>query len=297
MFSKITRFVVAAVLAVLFTARLTAAELPFEVTVTGKGTPVIFIPGYTCSGAVWDATVARFSATHACHVLTIRGFGGVAAAATPFHLSDVKDGIIAYMAQQHLQQVVLVGHSMGGFLAQWVAAEQPQALAGIVVVDALPFMTALRDSTAQATGFDSTAAAQLEAQMRSQTPAQRMQYAIMTAAHLCADSTAHPAIAAWSVAADPHTAATLLLDMTGTDLRAALANIRVPVLSLAAWEPAYGVPQENIRAVWAGQYARTPQLTLHLAVPSRHFIMVDAPNWFFAELDTFIAQTVPTTKK
>lgn len=297
MINYISRTALLTIITVLTTFSLNAAELPFTVKVTGKGTPVIFIPGYTCGGAVWDAAVAKFSPSRECHVLTIRGFGGEAAATKPFTLADVKDGIKTYITEKKLKNVLMVGHSMGGFLAMWTATEmqQPQ-LAGIVIVDALPFMAALADSTAKERGFDSTAAAQLETMMKSQSYEMRKQQGKPMAAYYCSDSTFHPQIAEWSAVADPHTSARLIMDMSGTDLRDDLAKIKVPVLALTAWEPGYNVPVESIRNTWAKQYAAAPDFTLKMITPSRHFIMYDAPELFYSELNTFIVKTVPAAK-
>jgi N-formylmaleamate deformylase len=297
MFNYISRIALLTAITVITTFGLKAAELPFTVKVTGKGSPVIFIPGYTCGGAVWDATVAKFSSSRECHVLTIRGFGGEAAAAKPFTLADVKNGIKTYITEKKLKQVVIVGHSMGGFLAMWSATEmqQPQ-LAGIVIVDALPFMAALADSTAKERGFDSTAAAQLETMLKSQSYEMRKQQGKPMAAYYCSDSTFHSQIAEWSAVSDPHTSARLIMDMSGTDLRDDAAKIKVPVLALTAWETGYNVPAESIRSTWAKQYAAVPDFTLQMITPSRHFIMYDAPELFYSELNTFIAKTVPAAK-
>ena len=40
-------------------AALSQAQYHFAVKVTGKGKPVILIPGLSCGPDVWDATVAR----------------------------------------------------------------------------------------------------------------------------------------------------------------------------------------------------------------------------------------------
>jgi pimeloyl-ACP methyl ester carboxylesterase len=46
-------------------AHAEAAEpTAFQVRVTGQGRPVIFIPGFTCPGSVWDATVDAIRADH-----------------------------------------------------------------------------------------------------------------------------------------------------------------------------------------------------------------------------------------
>ncbi|MGL5890639.1 MAG: alpha/beta fold hydrolase [Bacteroidia bacterium] len=297
MLHHIARLALLTAITVFVKFNLRAAELPFTVKVSGKGSPVIFIPGYTCGGAVWDATVTKFSPEHECHVLTIRGFGGEPAAVQPFTLADVKNGIKTYITEKKLKNVLIAGHSMGGFLAMWVATEmqQPQ-LAGIVIVDALPFMAALADSTAQERSFDSTSAAQLETMLKSQSYEMRKQQGKPMAAYYCSDSTFHLQIAEWSAVSDPHTSARLIMDMSGTDLRDDIAKIKVPVLALTAWEPGYNVPVESIRSTWAKQYAAVPNFTLKMVTPSRHFIMYDAPEVFYSELNTFIAKTVPAAK-
>ena len=48
----------------------------FEVKVTGKGKPIILIPGYSCSGEVWNETVDHLKDHYQLHTLTLAGFGG-----------------------------------------------------------------------------------------------------------------------------------------------------------------------------------------------------------------------------
>ena len=50
----------------------TQIEKPFSVKVTGKGEPMLFIPGLTCSGTVWDATIAKYSKNYQCHVFRLQ---------------------------------------------------------------------------------------------------------------------------------------------------------------------------------------------------------------------------------
>ncbi|MCX6145997.1 MAG: alpha/beta hydrolase, partial [Candidatus Kapabacteria bacterium] len=49
----------------------------FEVKVSGNGSKsIIFIPGFSCSGEVWDETKAIYEEKFKCHVLTMAGFAG-----------------------------------------------------------------------------------------------------------------------------------------------------------------------------------------------------------------------------
>ena len=43
-----------------------SAQTPFEVNVKGVGQPVLLFPGFTCTGEVWDDTVAELSKNYEC---------------------------------------------------------------------------------------------------------------------------------------------------------------------------------------------------------------------------------------
>ena len=48
----------------------------FSVKVTGRGPAMIFVPGLTNGGAVWDDIVSVFADQYECHVFTLAGFPG-----------------------------------------------------------------------------------------------------------------------------------------------------------------------------------------------------------------------------
>jgi hypothetical protein len=53
----------------------------------------------------------------------------------------------------------------------------------------------------------------------------------------------------------------------------------------------YGVdiPREGFLQTFEQQFAKLPRLHFAMAERSRHFIMFDDPQWFFAQLDAFVA--------
>src|SRR5580658_8822741 len=74
--SKTLIVALAAMCFVVLSSRADDATTAFSVKVTGKGAPMILIPGLACSGEVWDSTVAHFQNRYECHVLTLAGFAG-----------------------------------------------------------------------------------------------------------------------------------------------------------------------------------------------------------------------------
>lgn len=261
----------------------------FDVTVTGHGRPVILLPGLTCPGAVWDETVARYRGQYQCHVVSLAGFGGVGPRQpVPAHLlQDTRDQLLAYIKAQKLRRPVVIGHSLGGFLALWMAATDPTALGPLEIVDSLPFISAIQNPAATA----EMARPQAE-QLRQQLSRghQPLAASRQIAAALVTDSARVSQVARWSQASDPATVAQAMYDMYTTDLRADVARIQQPVLVLGSWASyqQYGATKESVRATFTQQYAQLPQARVELSEAGRHFLMYDDTAWFFAQTDAFL---------
>jgi hypothetical protein len=75
-----------------------------------------------------------------------------------------------------------------------------------------------------------------------------------------------------------------------TDLRPDTAKIHVPVLVLGTWI-AYKqyTTREAVLQSFETQYAQVGNRRILLADNARHFIMLDDPQWFFTNLDAFLA--------
>src|ERR1700735_3866114 len=86
----------------------------FHVEISGKGKPIILIPGFASSGATWDSTVARYRDRYECHVLTLAGFAGEPRIDAPL-LEPVRKDLAAYIREKKMDKPVIVGHSLGGF--------------------------------------------------------------------------------------------------------------------------------------------------------------------------------------
>ncbi len=268
-------------------APVAAAEppAPFSVEVTGHGPPVVLIPGLSCAGNVWRDTVERYRDGHTLHVLTLAGFGGQPAVAGAPLLARVRDELARYIRRHQLGRPIVVGHSLGGFVALWLAASVPDTVGGVVVVDAVPFLPALDDPAATVDGVRARA----DMARRLLGGASAAQFAAQTRAALARMITRPrdvEAVAARAVRSDPAVVAQAVFEMMTTDLREAIARITVPTLVMAA---ASGEPVDATQAAYERQYARLPGHRLVVAARARHFIMLDDAAFFFAQLDDFFA--------
>jgi pimeloyl-ACP methyl ester carboxylesterase len=264
-----------------------ASHPAFDVKVTGSGAPVILIPGLASPGEVWDGTVQRFCATRQCHVLTLAGFAGTPAIDAPL-LPAAEQQLSGYIADNKMAQPVLIGHSMGAYLALKLAADHPAQVGRVVVVDALPALGATQMPNVTAEQLEAMAAQMrdrvLNADDASFTAQQRHAAGTMVTSEDDAKR-----VAAWSLKSDRKTVATSMYQMLSQDLRPELARIQAPTLVLGTWA-AYKafLPRSAVEATFQSQYRLLRGVRIELADSARHFVMYDDPEWMYARIDQFL---------
>lgn len=268
-------------------AQAQSAHESFDVEVAGSGPAILLIPGLMTPGDVWDTTVARYRDRYQLHVLTLAGFGGPPSVPAPF-LPRVRDEVIAYVRAQGLQRPLIVGHSLGGFLAFWIAATAPDLVGGIVAVDGVPFLPALGNANATVEAARAQAE-QIRSLYASFSPDQLVaQSRIALQAMITAETDRDRALA-WAGACDPGMVGLAIAELMSTDLREAAAAITAPTLLIgalgAAPESMRGALEEGYRA----QVSRIPAARVIMAAGARHFIMLDDPAFLFGAVDAFLA--------
>src|SRR6218665_1550443 len=129
------------------TARADSFE-GLDIQVVGQGRPVLRTPGLNSAGAVWTETCAALQPGVQCHIVQLPGFAGTPAVKAEPYLEGMRDRLLAYVEARQLKQPVVLGHSLGGALALMMAAQAPQRLDRLVVVDTLPFPAWIRHPSA-----------------------------------------------------------------------------------------------------------------------------------------------------
>lgn len=276
------------------TLLLAAAALPvvaasaFKVEVKGSGEALILIPGLASSGDVWQATAARMCVKRQCHILTLAGFAGVAPLAGERLLPAAEQQLADYISANKLGKPTVIGHSLGGFLGMRLAADHPDKVGRLVVVDALPALGATRNPAADRAQLQA-GAAQLRDAMRGQDDAAFSAMQQRSVANMVTAPENAARIAAWGAQSDRATVTDAMYDIMSSDLRDDIARIKAPTLVLGTWV-AYRAfaPKEAIEALFKSQYAKLPGVKVELADTARHFIMYDDPEWMYARIDQFI---------
>lgn len=252
----------------------------FEVEKTGQGKKsIIFIPGFACSGEVWNETITKLKKEYTCYTLTMAGFAGAEPQMNP-GFKNWETSIADFIKDNKINNPVLIGHSMGGGLALALASDYPHLISKIIVVDALPCLQALSNP-----GFISKEVNDCSAttnQMMAMTTEQFYQMQKMSISRLLEDSAMHEKVVSWSVKSDRKTFAQMYCDFWNTDLRQKIKTIECPALILL--EPYF----KNIKAGIEEQYKNLKNANLQFANKGLHFIMFDDKEWYFSQLSNFL---------
>ena len=101
--------------------------------------PLVFLHYWGGSSRTWQAVIDALPAGRHTIAPDLRGWGDSDAAENnAYALTDFASDIEPRIAALALKQYVLVGHSMGGKIAQLLAWRQPQGLVGLVLVATAP---------------------------------------------------------------------------------------------------------------------------------------------------------------
>jgi len=106
--------------------------------VRGEGEPaLIFVHGWCCDRSYWDAQLPYFAQKHKVVAIDLAGHGESGLDRKEWTMGAFGEDVVAVVNKLNLDQVVLVGHSMGGFVILEAARRIPQLVIGLVGVDTL----------------------------------------------------------------------------------------------------------------------------------------------------------------
>ena len=108
--------------------------------VVGAGEPLVLIHGLSGSGRWWTRNVSPLAQQFRVHIVDLIGFGG-SRDGHRFVLNEAAAHLTQWLDQLGIERTSLIGHSMGGFIAADLAADFPERVDRLVLVDAaaLPF--------------------------------------------------------------------------------------------------------------------------------------------------------------
>ena len=270
------------------------AFAPTRFTVVDAGTvgkpDVILLPGLASSRAVWDGEAAKLAPNFRLHLVQVDGFAGQPAGVNAGS-TDVLGGIVeelhTYIVSNGMHPV-LIGHSLGGTMTLMLLDRHPGDLQKAVIVDALPFLTALYNPAATVETSKPIADG-IKAQVTGLPADQFAAFAQQSEGNMVKSPEMLKQVVASSVASDRAVFAEAMAEDMTTDLRGDVAKMTAPLLLLYPYDPTIqGADPAKVDAVYQAQYKGMPNAKLVRVEDSRHFIMYDQPVKFDAAVEAFL---------
>ncbi|MFH8369739.1 alpha/beta fold hydrolase [Streptomyces sp. NPDC018031] len=101
--------------------------------VRGRGTPLVLLAGQSNDHHWWDAVRGDFEAAHRTVTLDYRGTGDSDKPDQPYSTEGFAGDVVAVLDHLGAERAHVYGTSMGGRVAQWVAARHPDRVHRLVL--------------------------------------------------------------------------------------------------------------------------------------------------------------------
>jgi pimeloyl-ACP methyl ester carboxylesterase len=109
-------------------------DTPIAYELAGEGDPIVLVAGTGYSGATWyPPLVERLATRHAVLTFDHRGTGSTPPGAARYSTRGFAADALALMDALELPAAHVVGHSMGGRVAQWMALDRPDRVRSLVL--------------------------------------------------------------------------------------------------------------------------------------------------------------------
>ena len=101
----------------------------------GKGTAVVLLHGFLENQSMWDAFVPEFSKKYRVITIDLLGHGQTECLGYIHSMEDQADMVHHVLHELKIRKAILVGHSMGGYVALAFAELYPDNMKGLVLLN------------------------------------------------------------------------------------------------------------------------------------------------------------------
>ena len=265
----------------------------FHVRIDGPQQPIgdiILIPGLSSSPEVWDGLTNALKDRYRIHRIHVQGFAGVPPEdnATGPVAAPVAEDIARYISEQRLTKPAVIGHSMGGTIGMMLAARHPDAVGKLMVVDMVPFMGAMFGPPGTTAESVAPIAEQIYQGMANSPPEAYNAQAEASVTGMINTESLRAGPLEDTRTSDQAVSSSAFRELILTDLRPELPRITAPteVLYVKFNDPR--MTPEITDAIYQASFATLPGVMLTRIDDSAHFIMLDQPERFLAEVNAFL---------
>ena len=102
---------------------------------TGKGTAIVLLHGFLENQTMWQAFVPELSKKYRVITIDLLGHGNTECLGYIHSMEDNADMVHEVLSELRIRKAILVGHSMGGYVALAYAELYPETMKGLVLLN------------------------------------------------------------------------------------------------------------------------------------------------------------------
>lgn len=240
----------------------------------GSGPVLVLVHGYLGGSAQWKNEIAHFSTRFDVIAPDLPGFGAAADMSGCDTIAEMAEAVYGLIADLGVTEFNLLGHSMGGMIAQQMAADHPDSVQKLVLYGTGPL------------GLMPDRFEPLEAsreRLNADGVARTIERIGATWFKAGSQAESLPKLVEIGARANPQAALAALSAMAGWDGRQALPGMPMP--TLIVWgdsDRSYRWPQ--VQSLWTG----IPDVRLAVVPGTSHALHLEKPELFLALVSDFL---------
>lgn len=256
------------------TKNIIVNEVRISYSVHGRGTPVILLHGWSCNQKFWKNQIGPLSKDHQVFAPDFRGHGLSEVPDDGYTLAGLAEDIHLMIENLNLPPTVVIGHSMGGMVAQQLAITHPNDVSALGLI-----ATVASDPKHEL----------VSARIEAQTPEIGYLDALTRHFPTWFSENATSGMREWSRAQMTKTPERVALAMTkdykNLDFREELPKLRIPTLVVGA---SFDYSTTVIRSEEIANLI--PNAKLVVIPNSGHFVQLEQPDKISQIISTFIRE-------
>ncbi len=101
----------------------------------GKGTTIVLLHGFLESKSMWEPFIPTLSKKHQVVTLDLLGHGKTGCLGSVHSMEEMAEAVKAVLLNLKIDQSIIIGHSMGGYVAMAFAEKYPNEIIGLCLMN------------------------------------------------------------------------------------------------------------------------------------------------------------------
>ena len=114
--------------------KIQANDIELFYNISGTGEPLLLLAGFACDNSYWSLMMPHLNKKYQVIRVDNRGAGRSSTLAKPYSIQEMARDAAALLEHLDINSVSVIGHSMGGQIAQELVLNYPQKVRNLIII-------------------------------------------------------------------------------------------------------------------------------------------------------------------